>query len=81
MPPIPFLGPQRTNRDTRTLPAHGKPPFVFRMHWDHELRIGAFPGAEVGRLESRPSEQWFIESFRDFAIAHGKPAANRRLGL
>ena len=31
-------------------------------HWDHEPRIGAFPGAEVGRLESRPSEQWFMES-------------------
>ena len=31
-------------------------------YWDHEPRIGAFPGAEVGRLESRPSEQWFMES-------------------
>jgi len=49
------------------------------MHWDHELRIGAFPGAEVGRLESRPSEQWFIESFvllRNRAWKAGcKPAA------
>ena len=33
-------------------------------YWDHEPRIGAFPGAEVGRLESRPSEQWFMESLR-----------------
>jgi len=28
----------------------------------HEPRIGAFPGAAVGRLESRPSEQRFMES-------------------
>ena len=37
-------------------------------YWDHEPRIGAFPGAEVGRLESRPSEQRFMESLDDRAI-------------
>jgi len=33
-------------------------------YWDHEPRIGAWKGAEVGRLESRPSEQWFMESLQ-----------------
>src|SRR5438034_10575770 len=46
-------------------PVHGKPPFVFRMHWDHEPDRHPSPcplRARRGEGGRRPGEGWFMGS-------------------
>jgi len=63
-------------------PVHGKPPFVFRMHWDHEPDWHPSPcplPARRGEGGRRPGEGWFMESSHGFPTAHSdhEPATDR----
>src|SRR5437762_3081301 len=68
------LSPSDGEREGVRGPVHGKPPFVLRMHWDHESDWHPSPcplPARRGEGGRRPGEGRFMGS------AHGFPTAHR----
>src|SRR5213082_4180031 len=67
------LSPSDGEREGVRGPVHGKPPFVLRMHWDHESDWHPSPcplPARRGEGGRRPGEGRFMESPRDSRISH-----------